>query len=462
MASLCKEGQKRWRVQWMCIAGSGKRMQIRLSGLTRKQAASHFARIESIISTRKQGAKLDDFDAAWIGGLPDSFHDKLTKAGLMEPRVVKAPEPEEPVVRLGGFLDEFEEDGLTAKGESASQSTRKKWRASMDYLKRHLGSDRAISTITHEDAHQFRKWLDSLRIKKTKQNPKGQPLAENSRRKHMDCAKVFFNAAKRRGLILFNPFEYQVSSTKKNRDRDFFLQRETTERIIEACPDAQWRLLLALWRYAGLRKMEVMWLTWDDVLWDQGKLRVQSPKTRHHEGKEIRYVPLRDIRKYLDAVFAEAEEGTIDIITRFSESNTNLDKPFNSILHRAGLVPWPKLFQNMRSSCETDWLNEGHPAHVVAAWIGHSVKVQRDSYAQITDGHFDAFNNHRTEHQKSGSTDGSDEVRIDENSRELSEPSVEPFPRKTQKTPKNTGFPGLSSSGGGTRTPDTRIMIPLL
>ena len=70
----------------------------------------------------------------------------------------------------------------------------------------------------------------------------------------LSCAKGFFNAAKRRGLIPFNPFEHQVSSTKKNRSRDFFVTRDVAERIIAACPDHEWRLLVALWRYGGLRK----------------------------------------------------------------------------------------------------------------------------------------------------------------------------------------------------------------
>ena len=275
----------------------------------------------------------------------------------------------------------------------------------MSSLLNFFGDERDISTISHEDAHQYRKWLDERRIKKTKQTPKGQPLADNTKRKHMDNAKVFFNGAKRRGLVPFNPFEHQISSTKPNRERDYFLNREDTERILEACPDSEWRLLVALWRYSGLRKMEVFQLTWGDVLSSQGRMRVHATKTAHHEGKDIRYVPLRDIREHLEDVFQSLVGGGVPadapIITRFSATNSNLDKPFTSILHRAGLVPWPKLFQNMRASCETEWLNEGHPAHVVAAWIGHSVKVQRDSYAQITDGHYESFNSHPEKNSES-------------------------------------------------------------
>ena len=80
------------------------------------------------------------------------------------------------------------------------------------------------------------------------------------------------------------------------------------------------------------------------------------------------------------------------MITRFTESNVNLAKPFEKIIEAAGLTVWPKLIQNLRASCETDWLDAGNPAHVVARWIGHSVKVQNDNYAQVDNHHFEQFN----------------------------------------------------------------------
>jgi integrase len=131
-----------------------------------------------------------------------------------------------------------------------------------------------------------------------------------------------------------------------------------TEELNTDRESAQWRLLVSLWRYAGLRKMEVFGLKCNDVLWSQGKLRVHAPKTKRHEGRDVRYVPTRDIQKYLDAVDGATESCTVSIITRHTESHSNLDKPFKVILGNAGVVPCPKLFQNMRASCETDWLNE--------------------------------------------------------------------------------------------------------
>ena len=65
----------------------------------------------------------------------------------------------------------------------------------------------------------------------------------------------------------------------------------------------------------------------------------------------------------------------------------NLRTQFLRILDKAGIEPWPKLFQNLRSSRQTE-LTETWPAHVVCAWIGNSEVVARDHYLQITDEHF--------------------------------------------------------------------------
>ena len=223
-------------------------------------------------------------------------------------------------------------------------------------------------------------------------------------------------------------FESQVSSTEANRSRDYYVSPEDADKLLTAAPDAQWRLLIALWRLAGLRKMEVFNLTWGDVLWDQGKLRVRSTKTEHIDGCEMRYVPLRDVRRYLDAAFDEATDGSHKIITRFSPTNSNLDKPFKRIIEVAGLTPWPKLFQNMRSSCETQWLKEGERADLVANWIGHSVKVQNKNYVQHTEEDIKAFSQKPS--SKSGSLLRSDDVRNGEKRPEVAEYPAHSSPSK--------------------------------
>ena len=62
----------------------------------------------------------------------------------------------------------------------------------------------------------------------------------------------------------------------------------------------------------------------------------------------------------------------------------NLRTQLKRIIRRAGFTPWPKLFQNLRSTRETE-LTEQYPLHVVCAWIGNSQPVAAKHYLQVTD-----------------------------------------------------------------------------
>src|SRR5213079_1859002 len=55
---------------------------------------------------------------------------------------------------------------------------------------------------------------------------------------------------------------------------------------------------------------------------------------------------------------------------------------------RAGLKPWPKVWQNLRSTRETELLKD-FPIHVVCGWIGNTERIARRHYLQITDADFD-------------------------------------------------------------------------
>ena len=60
---------------------------------------------------------------------------------------------------------------------------------------------------------------------------------------------------------------------------------------------------------------------------------------------------------------------------------------FTRILQKAGVEPWPRLFQNLRASRETELANE-YPLHVVTAWLGNTPRVADKHYLQVTEEHF--------------------------------------------------------------------------
>ena len=80
--------------------------------------------------------------------------------------------------------------------------------------------------------------------------------------------------------------------------------------------------------------------------------------------------------------------GTEYLITRYRSGNANLRTQLERIIRRAGLKPWPKPFQNCRSTRETE-LAERFPMHVVCAWIGNTQAVAAKHYLQVRDEDFD-------------------------------------------------------------------------
>ncbi len=171
--------------------------------------------------------------------------------------------------------------------------------------------------------------------------------------------------------------------------RQYYLSQVDAQQVIDACPDDEWRLLIALARYGGLRvPSEVILLRWQDIDWAKSRFTVTSPKTEHHKEHESRLVPIfPELLSYLQDSFEMASPNDEFCIMRYRDNTCNLRTQFNRIIKRAGLTPWPKLWQNLRSTRETE-LADHFPLQVVTAWIGNSAPVAIKHYLQVTKEHF--------------------------------------------------------------------------
>ena len=80
------------------------------------------------------------------------------------------------------------------------------------------------------------------------------------------------------------------------------------------------------------------------------------------------------LRPHLEEALDRAGPGTIHVVTRWRDADQNLRTGLLRILRMAGVRPWPRLYQNLRSSREME-LAERFPIHVVAEWLGNSPKT---------------------------------------------------------------------------------------
>lgn len=154
-------------------------------------------------------------------------------------------------------------------------------------------------------------------------------------------AKQFFRATARSKLVPSNPFDDVKPPPMVNESRKQFVDRPTIDRVLQACPDGEWRLIVALCRYGGIRcPSELLPLTWNNVNWERGRFFVRSPKTEHHPGGASRWVPIfAELRPHLEGAFEQAEPGTVFLINRYRDTNQNLRTQLQRICKRAGVTP---------------------------------------------------------------------------------------------------------------------------
>lgn len=381
------------RIQFDVAKADGRRQRrsIALGRVPVKRARRWAAHVDELVAALQEGDAPERETARWLARLSDPLYDKLVNAGLVPPRAA---------VTLKAFVDQY------IKRRKVKESTKTVWRRTRRHLVNCFGADKPLRELTTADAKDFRQFLRQQPGHGPK-DEKGNPplMSEASVRTMCSRAKTFLQDAVDRGLVEDNPFRHRDVPTAStgNRERQHFVSREDAAAVLKACPDAEWRLLFALCRYGGLRcPSETLGLCWDDVDWERGLLFVTAPKTEHHDGKGLRLVPLfPELRPYLERCFADrygewpsalqtalriAAPARTHVIA--THRNANHRTRLLKIIKRAGLAPWPKPFQNLRSSRQTE-LEERFPRHVVCAWIGNSTAVAEKHYLQVTDEHYE-------------------------------------------------------------------------
>lgn len=357
----------------------GVRRSVGLGRMNERRASEIHRRIESLIEIREIGEHIDPTTAAWLRSVAPSLRRRLEKAQLIDAPPMSS--------RLGDFLKAYV-DGRSDVKSSTKLVLGHTRRCLIEYF----GADRRIESITRGDMDDWRQWLVRAKPKKESKGskkPDGQGLAENTARRRGGIARQYFSAAMRRKLITENPADHLTVTVRGSVKKRFFVTPEISAKVLDACPDLQWRLLFVLARWGGLRMpSEALGLRWSDVLWDSGRLRIRSSKTEHHEGGEERLIPIfPEIEAELRTAFELATPGEDRLITRYVGAETNLRTQFAKIIRRAGLTPWPKLFVNLRATRSTE-LFSAYPRHVAEAWMGHGMDVATEHYLSVSEDHF--------------------------------------------------------------------------
>jgi integrase len=373
MASISTDRHGNKRLKFYDHAG--KQGGIRLGKVDQRTAERLCRDVEELLVARQMGQPVHASTAERLGRLSGHIRDRFVRAGLLEPL-----EQQRRDVALQAFLEAYIDGRTDVKASTKNNN----YRHAKLVLVEYFGADRRLASITPGDAEDFRIWLQTQR--KAKHKP---TLATNTVRRLCGRAKQFFGHALKKRLIDENPFAgmkgLQVRGTDERRRH---IPHEWIERVLEACPHEDWRVLVVLCRYGGLRPSEACNLRWEHIDWQRHRIRVPCQKTERHAGRAWREIPIfPEITPHLEASWDVAKDGAEMVIARY-RSNRNLRTPFEDIVTRAGLEVWKKPFQNLRSTRQTE-LNRQYPEHVVCGWLGNTQRVAREHYLAATEEDFE-------------------------------------------------------------------------
>ena len=409
------------------VAYVNKEKQTFPLGPVTKKTAERFANnIDTLLHERRCNLPVSREVSNWLSDLDDTLYKLLSDLGLVEPRQI--------VGTLSSFIDGY----ISSRTDVTERRLGKLWNAKARLVE--FFGDVKLDSIRSGRADDYARWLLTQ-------------LAPATAHKECQIATQFFRHAYRSGLIERNPFDGVTVGKATNEERRVFVSRDLINRVLDKCPNWQWRVVVTLARYGGLRcSSEVALLKWSDIHWDSERFTISSPKTKRY-GKATRVVPIfPELRPYLDEAFSMSEEGETWVVPMLGgDGSKNLGTTFRKIIRRAGVDPWPKPFQNCRSSRQTE-LEQQYPTYVVCAWLGNTPTIAHKHYLTVTDDHFASA-------VKTGDQLGTQKPVLTRTD------SQKKTSRRSDSAGKRVFFGSCGqsrkcpSSGGGTRTPDTRIMI---
>ena len=239
----------------------------------------------------------------------------------------------------------------------------KRARLSFDHLKRHLGSRTPAANIT---ARTLKAYVRS-RL--------GEGAARATINRELSAIGRAFTLAMRDGIITTRP---HIQKLRENNARKGFVEREEFGRLLPCLPPHLRPLLRVAYITGWRTKSELLPMTWSQVDFDGGWLRLEPNTTKNGEGREFPLIA------ELSDVFESLRHGaTLSpnelVFTRNRRPIVDFKKSWASATQRAGLAGL--YVHDLRRSAARNLLRAGIPAVTVLKLCGWKSMTMLQRYA---------------------------------------------------------------------------------
>jgi integrase len=370
MASLQKMPSKRkavggrgakpdylWRKQMTLL--DGRRVTVRLGAMSTKAAEEISNHIDHLLACKRHNTQLSEATKAWLQSADEKIVDKLHSYGLCG----RVHNP---------TIQKFVADFMERKKASTTAGTYFLCKQVEKQLNDYFPTDTRVSDVTVADAKQHWHWM----ITKA-------GIGENTAKRRLGRVREIFTDAVEQGVITSNPFILRSLPVSVGVGVKRYVSAETIEAIIAhlTADKLEWKLLFAFGRYVGCRMpSEIRELKLTDVNWSQNTILLQSPKTAC-KGKPDRLVPIfKELNELLLQQCSKVVEDGGEYVFPELRKHTNTATTAAKMVRAAGFESWPKFWNSLRASRETD-LMDSHGLRLACAWIGNTPAVAIKHYA---------------------------------------------------------------------------------
>lgn len=398
MASLKKrKGSKVWHAQYYVSAPGGGLVQVRKStGKTNKKLAMIEAvDMERLAHEAIEAGSDKAQQARAVFAAAVSEIERETFTGLSARKHLASLL----AIATGEEMQEFTLESWTAewlrrKTRDSSKATMARYNSHAEALLTWLGPERRkkpMESVTAQDALRWRESLqDGGRTGKTVLS-------------YIKDAGAVYRAAIREGLISFNPFSaLDVIDTGDSQERKPFTGQEVAA-LIAAAPTEEWRGLILVAAFTGLRLGDAARLSWASVDLEAKRITLVPSKTKRKK-REVRIPIQPDLLTFFEGVAVHSDQPDAPVFEMLSKmgigDRAGLSQTFNGIMaaakvdrgkpsrviaegqeRGAGRVTYERGFHSLRHTF-TSWLrNAGVSEEDRMALTGHSTRESHQIYS---------------------------------------------------------------------------------
>jgi integrase len=241
------------------------------------------------------------------------------------------------------------------------------------HLKRLLGEGIKIKDITPGKIEGYQR----QRLSEPSKSHPGKNVTPCEINKEVTALKVIFNRAVRHGKLKLNPI-VQVKRLPENNVRQRILTSEEFNVLLDAS-EAHLKPIIQMAYYMGMRRDEIIRLTWSEVDLKKGFIRLPAERTKTDSPRNI------PIHPEVKAILERLPRGlyTDRVFLRNGQSFNEIKHSFQTACRRAGIDDFT--FHDLRHCALNNLRKAGNDFFQIMAMSGHKTMSVFKRYNLVTE-----------------------------------------------------------------------------